>query len=131
MHKLSGGCSCGAVRYAVNGDVRSIVNCHCSMCRKMNGSAFSTYVAVSDNNFEILNGDLESYKVSENAEKNFCGKCGTPVFNSSLNYAGLTILHLGTIDDELNLEPQVSIYCESRLNWLGKLPELTSLDQGF
>ena len=131
MHKLNGSCSCGAVKFQVNGDVKSIVNCHCKMCRKMNGPAFSTYVAVSDADFEILSGELNNYKVSENARKYFCGECGTPVFNSSSKYAGLKILHLGSLDTDSDFEPQVNIYCESRLNWFARLPELTSLDQGF
>jgi hypothetical protein len=131
MHTLNGSCNCGAIRYRVSGEIRSIVNCHCNMCRKINGSAFSTYVAVADDDFEIVNGSARSHKVSELAEKHFCGTCGTPLFNSSARYAGLTILHLGSIDDSLDMEPRVNIYCESRLDWLHKLPEIPDLDRGF
>jgi hypothetical protein len=131
MSKLTGSCNCGAINYDVDGDVRSVVNCHCNLCRKMNGSAFSTYVAVSDDHFKLLNGDLVVHKVSEHAEKSFCGKCGTPIFNSNPKYAGLKILHFGSLDDSLNLEPKVNIYCESRLDWLGKLADITSMEQGL
>lgn len=131
MTKLTGSCHCGTTRYEVVGDVISVVNCHCNMCRKMNGSAFSTYVAVSDDDFKLLSGDLKTHKVSERAEKSFCGMCGTPIFNSNPKYAGLKILHLGSLDDSSNLEPGVNIYCESRLDWLGKLPEIASLEQGL
>jgi hypothetical protein len=103
MHTLNGSCNCGAIRYRVSGEIRSIVNCHCK----------------------------RSHKVSELAEKHFCGTCGTPLFNSSARYAGLTILHLGSIDDSLDMEPRVNIYCESRLDWLHKLPEIPDLDRGF
>lgn len=131
MQKLSGGCSCGAVKYQVTGDPKSIINCHCNMCRKMNGAAFSTYVAVADEQFEVLNGELKKHRVSENAEKHFCSACGTPIYNSSLKYAGLTILHLGSLDTELKSQPQANIYCESRLDWLDAMPDMASKDRGF
>jgi len=131
MSKLTGSCNCGAIKYDVVGDIRSIVNCHCNMCRKMNGSAFSTYVIVSDDDFKLLSGGLKTHKISEHGEKSFCGECGTPIFNSHPQYAGLKILHLGSLGDSSNLEPKVNIYCESRLDWLGHLPEVASLEQGL
>jgi len=97
----------------------------------MNGAAFSTYVAVVDDEFEVLSGELKSHQVSENAKKHFCSACGTPIYNSSLKYAGLTILHLGSLDTKLKNQPQANIYCESRLDWLDAMPEMASLDRGF
>ena len=131
MPDLTGGCNCGAVRYRVTGTTRSVVNCPCNLCRKMNGSAFSSYVAVADDDFEFLNGDLRTHRCSEHARKSFCGECGTPIFNSNPKYAGLKILHLGSLDGPLNKEPQVNIYCDSRLPWLDRLQEIANLNQGL
>ncbi|MDN3612721.1 GFA family protein [Vibrio ostreicida] len=72
-----GSCNCKAVQFRVTGDFKRIVNCHCKLCRKMNGAAFSTYVAVLKTDFELVRGDLISCDVTENARKHFCGKCGT------------------------------------------------------
>jgi hypothetical protein len=47
MASIEGQCNCGAVRYTTNGEVQIIVNCHCNMCRSINGAAFSTYVVVN------------------------------------------------------------------------------------
>jgi hypothetical protein len=41
---LNGACSCASVKYHADADFRRVVNCHCKLCRKMNGSAFSSYV---------------------------------------------------------------------------------------
>jgi hypothetical protein len=97
----------------------------------MNGSAFSTYVAVSDDDFELLIGRPKSHKVSERSEKNFCEECGTPIFNSNPKYAGLKILHLGSIDDSFDNEPKANIYCESQISWLDRMPKISRLPQGF
>ena len=97
----------------------------------MNGSAFSTYVAVAEHDFEIVSGEPKAHQCSEHAKKNFCADCGTPIFNSSPKHAGLVILHFGTLDDALRFEPAVNIFCESRLDWLDNLAEISSLPQGF
>ena len=131
MRSFTGSCKCGDITYRVSGKVRSVVNCHCGLCRKINGSAFSTYVAVADDDFEILQGEPRNNRISSNAEKNFCGNCGTPLFNRNPKYAGLTILHLGSIDEPLGLAPTYNIYTESKLDWLESIPDITSLEQGF
>ena len=33
----AGGCLCGGVRYEVTGRLRSVMLCHCSMCRRTHG----------------------------------------------------------------------------------------------
>ncbi len=39
---LSGSCLCGGVKYEVSGGIQTVTNCHCSLCRKMSGSAFAS-----------------------------------------------------------------------------------------
>ena len=34
-----GGCLCGTVCFEIRGAIRNIVYCHCSQCRKAQGSA--------------------------------------------------------------------------------------------
>jgi hypothetical protein len=40
MSNLKGSCNCGSAKYEVSGAVKKVVNCHCTLCRKVNGSAF-------------------------------------------------------------------------------------------
>ncbi|NPD10084.1 GFA family protein [Vibrio ostreicida] len=128
-----GSCNCKAVQFRVTGDFKRIVNCHCKLCRKMNGAAFSTYVAVLKTDFELVRGDLISCDVTENARKHFCGKCGTPIFNSNPKYSGLNILHLGSLDIESSkqLKPDANIYDESKVSWLDSLSDLPTFDQAM
>jgi len=37
---LKGSCLCGGVKYEIDGGLGAVTNCHCSLCRKMSGSAF-------------------------------------------------------------------------------------------
>ena len=38
----TGRCSCGEVRYELEGDLGPLVNCHCQYCRRAHGAAFAT-----------------------------------------------------------------------------------------
>lgn len=56
-----GGCLCGAARFESGGPIRNIVCCHCSHCRKAQGSAF----AASKANWEDISGELPQYESCE------------------------------------------------------------------
>lgn len=131
MSEMTGRCSCGDLAYKVSGKARSVVNCHCRVCRKMNGSAFSTYVAVGADDFQFVDGVPASYQVSENIGKSYCGSCGTPIFNSNIKYEGLFILHLGSLDVPEIHTPQANIYCDSELDWIPSISDQKQYQQGF
>ncbi|NRB70113.1 MAG: GFA family protein [Vibrio sp.] len=130
---MLGSCQCKSVQFRVTGDFKRIVNCHCTLCRKMNGAAFSTYVAILTTDFDLISGNLASCDVTENARKHFCGQCGTPIFNSNPRYAGLNILHLGSLDTESpqELKPEVNIYDESKVSWLDYLSDLPAFKKAM
>src|SRR5947208_1769811 len=38
---LTGRCLCGGVRYEIDGEIGSVVYCHCSQCRRASGTALA------------------------------------------------------------------------------------------
>jgi hypothetical protein len=124
-----GQCRCGDFQYRLAGEIKSVVNCHCNMCRSINGSAFSTYVVVSLDALDIVNGrdKLSKYQVTEGAIKNYCVNCGTPIFNiNSIKYPGLAMVYLGTLMEPAPLTPAINIFSESKLPWIDSLIEIRS-----
>ena len=128
---MTGSCNCGDIRYEVDGEPKNVVNCHCGLCRRMNGAAFSTYVVVLETDFRLLQGELTAWNVTRNAVKSFCGRCGTPIHNRNPKYQGLRMLHLGSLDESSQLSPQINIYCENEVDWIGAVKGRKSLDQGI
>ena len=80
VRKLSGGCLCGAVRFHIEGTMRDILFCHCSMCRLSHGHAAAyTGVKQADLTFED-ESKLTWYRSSDVARRGFCSVCGGRLF---------------------------------------------------
>ena len=128
---MKGRCICNAIEYEVSGELKAVLNCHCNLCKQMNGAAVSTYAIAADEDFTLHSGELAAAQVSEYAAKSFCPHCATPIYNSNPRYPGLKIIHLGTLDDSQQLSPQFNIYCESRFDWLAGVNDLPSFQQAI
>jgi len=130
--RLSGECRCGRVRYLVAGDIKAVVNCHCTMCRTMNGAAFSTYAVVAEAELSVSGSAfLGHYLAVETATRHFCRHCGSPVFNTNpRRYPGVAMLFLGSLAGHERLRPAVNIYCESELPWVSEMASIPRREQG-
>jgi hypothetical protein len=72
----TGGCLCGGVRYRVRGELRGILACHCSQCRRTSGH-YAAMTSAPSANIELTAADsLVWYKSSDTADRGFCGRCG-------------------------------------------------------
>ena len=129
---LTGSCHCGKVRYAVHGDVLSVVNCHCGLCRNLSGAAFTSYVVVREADFRVEQGreSIARYAATPKAAKQFCVACGTPLFNTNpIDYPNLLMAYLGTLRTATELTPRINVFRESMLPWAGAVETIKSFSQ--
>src|SRR5580698_3723539 len=54
---IPGGCNCGEVRYLVTKPPLASYICHCHLCQKRTGSAFSMTVVIPAGGFELVAGN--------------------------------------------------------------------------
>jgi len=118
---LTGGCQCGAVRYALLAEPKYPHICHCRMCQKAFGSYFAPLAGgVLRGDFEVTRGDIAIFKSSEEAERGFCSDCGTPMtfryFKSPYIAASL-----GSLDHPEQVKPIEQYGMEGRMPWLAEL----------
>ncbi len=78
--RVTGGCLCGGVRYAVKGPLRDVVACHCSQCRRTSGHYVAATGAPSADLTLLESATLRWYASSDRAERGFCGRCGGNLF---------------------------------------------------
>jgi len=114
-----GRCLCGDVRYEIRGEIKKIVCCHCSECRKAQGSAFATNGVVDEANFNFLSGEhlLTRYEPSPGYAKLFCSRCGSPMISKSEQKPGVVRVRIGTIESDITERPVAHIFVGSKANW--------------
>jgi hypothetical protein len=113
----SGGCQCGAVRFAVYVEPRKIGLCHCRMCQKAVGGPFAVLAEVPWGDFAWTRGQPAAFQSSSRAARDFCAACGTPL---SYRHLGGPIIELltGTFDDPTRVAPTYEVGTESQLAWV-------------
>ena len=114
-----GSCLCGGVRYEYSGEFGQFVYCHCSKCRKAQGSAFASNAPVEEAKFHLLQGSelLKAYASSPGKQRVFCGNCGSPIYSRADALPGVLRLRLGTLDTPVGKKPQAHIFAASRAEW--------------
>ncbi|KAH6898035.1 Mss4-like protein [Thelonectria olida] len=127
-------CYCGTVQLALPtskpGFVTSVV-CHCSDCRKITASMFSSLIVILDTHLRHIRGEenLKQYSQSQTIERKgnamtnfFCSTCGSLMYRRAAGYPGASLLRLGTVDDfklaETKLRPECEQYLKYRVGWL-------------
>ncbi|MBV9521923.1 MAG: GFA family protein [Alphaproteobacteria bacterium] len=109
----SGGCLCGAVRYAVHGALRPVIACHCGQCRRQTGH-FMAATAAERADFKLLDASgLRWYRSSPQAERGFCGICGSTLFWQATGSDRISIA-AGTLDGATGLAIARHIFTASK-----------------
>jgi hypothetical protein len=123
----TGGCQCGAVRFTAERLGASSI-CHCRMCQKATGNFFGPYVNVEG--FAWTNGPPAYFQSSEEVQRGFCAKCGTPLSFESKGQVGIMI---GALDDPEAAPPTTQLTFPEKLSYvdhLGALAEWRSSKTG-
>ena len=131
----TGGCLCGSVRFEIHAPIQHIVYCHCSQCRKAQGSAFAANGIVPAADFNIIQGEaaLTGYESTPGQTKYFCRTCGSPILSKSASRPQQVRVRLGTIDSAIQERPMAHIFVTSKANWetiCGDLPQYEAHEPG-
>ena len=120
---LTGGCQCGAVRYALHEWPSDPHICHCRMCQKAFGSFFAPLTGVPHDKFELTRGTLAVFKSSDLVERGFCRNCGTPLSFHYLQSPRIAI-SIGSLDEPARVVPHIQYGIEARLPYFAELAAL-------
>jgi hypothetical protein len=114
-----GSCLCGAVQYEIDGELSAAAYCHCSRCRKANGSVFAANATVQESAFRLLQGAdaLKTFSTPAGVHRVFCSGCGAQVYSKRDSGPGFLRLRLGLLDTPLKQGPQQHIFVGSKVDW--------------
>ncbi|TLU74024.1 GFA family protein [Lichenicoccus roseus] len=131
--KLEGSCRCGAVHFSMRSHTpQPYQRCYCTICRKTAGGggyainlgALTEGMRVEDPHkairifhAEILQEDGSCERST--AERNFCSRCGTPLWLFSPEWPDLVHPFASAIDSELPVPPSsVHLMLKFKPGWV-------------
>jgi hypothetical protein len=126
---LTGGCQCGAIRFAITAAPLKVSICHCRMCQKASGAPFASFADIARDNFSWTRGTPAAFRSSSIAMRDFCASCGTPLSFRRIDGQSIEIM-TGTFDHPDRMIPTRQYGTESRLGWvvgIANLPSQTTL----
>jgi hypothetical protein len=114
-----GSCLCGTVQFEISGEIHDIVYCHCSLCRKAQGSAYATNGNVKKVDFKFISGihNLTEYMSPPGQTKFFCKTCGSPIMSENSTRPDKIRVRLGTIESNITERPGCHIFVASKASW--------------
>src|SRR5947207_8207107 len=109
MPILSGGCACGAIRYACTAAPLFSLNCHCRDCQRESGSAFVPVLGVRKAAFAVsqlsprcFEGTADTGHATTRA---VCGRGGPPVLRLAGRLPEIVTSRAGTGDGPITFRP--------------------------
>jgi hypothetical protein len=118
---LTGGCQCGAVRYAIGAAPATFYLCHCTDCQRQSGSGFGTSLQIRTDSLEVTGATAEFARTAGSGRQmrcTFCPACGTRLWHARAEATGFASLKSGTLDDPTWLRPAAEIFTARRLPWV-------------
>lgn len=116
--RATGGCQCGAVRYALYVEPQNSHVCHCRMCQRAVGNVFAALAGAPKDQFAWTKGEPAFFRSSNLAQRGYCRDCGTPLSFAYDSEEARFYVTTGSLDQP-EAAPIVMQYgVESRIGWV-------------
>lgn len=121
MQPYTGGCACGAVRYATRHAPVFQNHCQCRDCQLRSGTAHGSWLTFPSRGEMEIAGEATEWEVvgdSGNVKIHaFCPVCGTPVYLRFKAMPEMIAVPAASLDDPERFVPQVLTYSVRGLAW--------------
>ena len=130
-----GGCLCGRVRYSVTGAPKVALICHCTICQRRTGSAFSLNAYFQASQVTTLSGALRQYEYRSDESNRtilleFCESCGTTIGWAAEFVPGWCAIAGGTFDQPAWLKVERHVWTRSAHEWMPLPQDLDLFEKG-
>lgn len=126
----TGGCQCGAVRYALYVAPENSHVCHCRMCQKASGNVFAALAGAPKDQIAWTKGAPTFFASSNLATRGFCRECGTPLSFSYNEPKARFYVTIGSMDDPEQAPIIKQFGVESQISWVKFCEEAPSEKTG-
>ena len=125
---VKGSCECQGVVFELIGELRDVVFCHCSQCRKTSGHYWAA-TQVSKGNLNLIKAtSLSWYDSSDKARRGFCSVCGSSMFYERKGIDKISV-SAGSLEIPTSLDRMRHIYVASKGDYYYISDELPQLEE--
>lgn len=124
-----GRCLCGGIRYAVRGELRDVINCHCERCRRFTGHHLAaTSAGLDDLSIDDADSLLRWFFPVPEAGYAFCSRCGSSLFWQSAADPARWSICAGTLDPPTGLRTTQAWWTSQASDYHSRpdLPEIST-----
>ena len=123
-----GSCLCGDITWTVDGEFTMLVNCHCSICRKVHGSSYGAFVACPADGLRWVCGaeKIREYRSSESGQRPFCPRCGSGV---AVVTEKLAYMPAGNLDGDIARSLDSHIFVAHKACWFDVFDDAPQFDE--
>ncbi|WP_394850920.1 GFA family protein [Pendulispora brunnea] len=116
---LTGGCQCGNVRYASEGETLGLYICHCRECRRQSASAFGMSLQVPRAGFGLTRGTPKWWTRGTDSGGRlrcaFCADCGSRLWHEPEGPSESVTIKAGSLDEPVDAATAVHIWVSRKL----------------
>ncbi|HET7371697.1 MAG TPA: GFA family protein [Gammaproteobacteria bacterium] len=121
--QITGGCTCGAVRYEMTGKPLFVHCCHCRWCQRESGASFALNAMIEADRVRLTKGDVDVVHTPSASGKgqkvSRCPQCRVTLWS---NYAGggdaIRFVRVGTLDEPDQMPPDIHVFTSSKQPWV-------------
>ena len=125
---VKGSCECQGVVFELIGELRDVVFCHCSQCRKTSGHYWAA-TQVSKGNLNLIKAtSLSWYDSSDKARRGFCSVCGSSIFYERKGIDKISV-SAGSLEIPTSLDRMRHIYVASKGDYYDISDELPQFEE--
>jgi hypothetical protein len=115
----SGRCLCGTFEFSVEGSFGDVRYCHCSVCRRGSGTAFTANARIHRSQWRLQGprDRITEYEHKPGRYKAFCSKCGSPLYARSDQDPDDIRVRLGGFEAALDVRITGHVWVDSKAAW--------------
>jgi hypothetical protein len=135
QREFTGGCACGAVRYAMVSEPMFVHCCHCLDCQRQTGSAFVINAMIETDRIKLLSGRPEPVGVPTDSGRSHdiyrCPNCRVALWSDYGGRSYLRFVRVGTLDEPHSITPDVHIFARSKVPWVALPPDVPAFEEFY
>ena len=116
----TGGCACGAIRYAIAAEPVAMLDCQCRQCQRQTGGGHASYLTFSTPDRGIRGEPRTWQAVGDGGtvkHSAFCAACGSPLFITFPAMPDIIAVRAGILDEPQRHRPQFVTWHAAAHGW--------------